>query len=124
MTQARVLISLIAMTLTVGLAGCGSPPSSASAGSHSGHAAKTHAHHPKPLRVRGTISALGTDTLTVVTKSGTSHTFDLTSATKFLEKKSPVARTALKIGEVVIVVETRHGVTPTAKIIRMLVAPS
>lgn len=119
MMRSRAWFYVTALTLSFGLAGCARTPSSTSSASSASSSAKTHARRRNAFRVHGTIRALGTNTLTLVTKAGVTHTFDLTGTTKFLEKKSPVARTQLKTGEVVTVVPARQALTPTAHVVRI-----
>lgn len=126
MQRNRYLWPGVAAILMAGLVGCGS--ASTEATSHtttpkSQTATATHSktpHHAKPLRFHGTVTALGSSSITLVTKTGLSHTFNLSTTTKIMEKKAVVPATDLKTGEVVTITEKSGGVQPIAKVVRII----
>ena len=127
MFQQKWLALLSVGVLSLGLAGCGtsasvSTTSSAPATSSSTSTAHHHKKAKKPANrvvAHGKIANLSATTIGITNKKGKTITFALTSTTKYKQKKTTIAASALKVGQTATVVGKKTSGNPTALVVRI-----
>ena len=119
--QKTIKAIVVVGTISLVAAGCGTssatpiPPAP-----HSAAAATSHRKPGKVQHIRGVVSALTTNQLTLKTPAGKVLSFALSTKTKYRQKKSLIARTQIPTGATVIV-----GAVPqhAARLVRLVSKP-
>ena len=105
--------------LIAGVTACGSTTPTAAASSTTSRSHHHPAHHAQRRRLHGKITALTATTLTITTKKGIARTVHSTSTTRVRSGHTRDSTTALKLGEVVTVLERRGSAVLRAAAIRI-----